>query len=322
VKTEADYLAVAERLPPARNWLQITVFVTRASTSTALGAGDLLTIAGGSATAAPGYSSSTAVAAADAAASSVLDKSHEVSAVPASSSQEQRSETEGWTVPQHGGGRVATGSGSHSSAVWVWVWVSLLASLCGLSVGYWGWAFLKEELLDTPLTLTGYTLRWRLLPIALILATVAIATTVGVCALKVILRAASCRDQPGAALSAGAAGAVEETPLLQDASPWGISSINADFDAAATAAETEELPLLVGGTAGESGGRDVKVRAGRPDLPALVREAAAQHRSTPRLVVAACGPPELVEAAQDAVTSVRKEGCGVSLCFSGTDSKW
>ena len=41
-----------------------------------------------------------------------------------------------------------------------------------------------------------------------------------------------------------------------------------------------------------------------------------------RLVVAACGPAELVEAARNAVGCVRKEGCRVRLYFSGTDSRW
>ena len=63
------------------------------------------------------------------------------------------------------------------------------------------------------------------------------------------------------------------------------------------------------------------MHAGRPDLEALVRTAAAVAASTGRLVVAACGPPALVDAARKAVAAARK-GSDVHLEFTGTDPRW
>ena len=65
-------------------------------------------------------------------------------------------------------------------------------------------------------------------------------------------------------------------------------------------------------------------QAGRPDLTTLVRSAAesAARRMAGRLMVVVCGPPELLQSSQNAVTLIREEGCGVRLCFSGTDSRW
>jgi hypothetical protein len=72
--------------------------------------------------------------------------------------------------------------------------------------------------------------------------------------------------------------------------------------------------------------RGVCVRAGRPDLLALVRAAAAAaatRSGTRRLVVAACGPVGLVEATRSAVADARNDGhlC-LRLVFSGTNSRW
>ena len=67
------------------------------------------------------------------------------------------------------------------------------------------------------------------------------------------------------------------------------------------------------------------LQTGKPDLVALVRSMAASvpsQRERTRLVVAACGPVGLVEAARHAVASVRSEGCHAKICFSGTDSTW
>ena len=49
--------------------------------------------------------------------------------------------------------------------------------------------------------------------------------------------------------------------------------------------------------------------------------AATAAASTGRLVVAACGPPALVEAARKAVAAARK-GSDVHLEFTGTDPRW
>ena len=72
-------------------------------------------------------------------------------------------------------------------------------------------------------------------------------------------------------------------------------------------------------------------QAGRPDLAALVRSAAVAsvdhhmrtrpQQSEERLMVVACGPPSLVRPTRDSVALVRKENCGLRICFSGTDSR-
>ena len=64
------------------------------------------------------------------------------------------------------------------------------------------------------------------------------------------------------------------------------------------------------------------VRAGRPSFDALVREAAQGLEAPRRLVVAACGPAALVNAARRAVAAARKECRGVRLEFSGSESRW
>jgi hypothetical protein len=64
------------------------------------------------------------------------------------------------------------------------------------------------------------------------------------------------------------------------------------------------------------------VRAGRPDLSGLLREATAGLENKQLVVVAACGPTTMVEAARKAVVAARKECRGVRLEFSGSESKW
>ena len=66
------------------------------------------------------------------------------------------------------------------------------------------------------------------------------------------------------------------------------------------------------------------VRKGRPDTDALVLAAAAglEAQALTHLVVAACGPTALVEAARNAVAAARKEDHGVRIDFHGSDSRW
>ena len=66
------------------------------------------------------------------------------------------------------------------------------------------------------------------------------------------------------------------------------------------------------------------MRAGRPSFDALVREAAQglEEAAPRRLVVAACGPAALVNAARKAVAAARKECRGVRIEFAGGDSAW
>ena len=71
-----------------------------------------------------------------------------------------------------------------------------------------------------------------------------------------------------------------------------------------------------------------RVRTGKPDFNSLVREAARDVLgSRRRLVVVACGPGTLVQAADSAVGIVRKESSeddpnGVQIEFFGSESAW
>ena len=188
--------------------------------------------------------------------------------------------------------------GSDSSSL-VRASVSLFATFCALAVGYWGWQFVKEDLLETSTTLMDYTLCWRTLPIALILASLVVATT--------------------------AASRIFEGASKEEKDDSAAAAVNGPAEG--ERAEYEGISLLELGAGDAVGDHDV--RAGRPNLAVLVRTAAAAaaaggRRRDPaqRLVVAACGPAELVEAARNAVGCVRKEGCRVRLYFSGTDSRW
>jgi len=67
------------------------------------------------------------------------------------------------------------------------------------------------------------------------------------------------------------------------------------------------------------------VRTGRPDLVAVVCSRAkdvAQTGVEKQLVVAACGPARLVEAARAAAAIASKECPDVRVEFSGSDSRW
>ena len=281
VKTEADYQALATKLPWRRAGVQLTIFVTQAS-------GSSLTV-GDHTAAALSIDGATS-----------QDEHHE----------EGKSNTAllggfGDDVRERELAAVRTGGvggssedGSDSSSL-VRASVSLFATFCALAVGYWGWQFVKEDLLETSTTLMDYTLCWRTLPIALILASLVVATT--------------------------AASRIFEGASKEEKDDSAAAAVNGPAEG--ERAEYEGISLLELGAGDAVGDHDV--RAGRPNLAVLVRTAAAAaaaggRRRDPaqRLVVAACGPAELVEAARNAVGCVRKEGCRVRLYFSGTDSRW
>ena len=195
-------------------------------------------------------------------------------------------ETGGTDEPSRGG----------SDPSLVWVWVSLFVAFCAMAVGYWGWGYMKEELLEASETLLDYTFCWRLLPIALILASLVVATTAASAILKNL-------------------GDEKETNPL--------AATDDDLQAEGERGQHERISLLALAADGEATDHDV--RTWRPDVTKLIREAVtetAECDAAQRLVVAACGPAELTEAVRNAVGNIRKEGCRVALCFSGTDSRW
>lgn len=200
---------------------------------------------------------------------------------------------------------------------------SLAAALVGLVVSFWGWGHVVDAMSLPRVapddgwlhqTLAGYTLSRRCLPIVLIVASMAIATAacrwVFACApskrchpIDTELGAVSPQQQPQQALftgvssSAPGAWAAQSAPQLQGAAGDGEASAEA------------------------AGGHEVRV--GRPGVDALVLAATVGLEGRP-LVVAACGPTALVEAARKAVVAAQKERHrhGTPIDFSGSDSRW
>lgn len=82
----------------------------------------------------------------------------------------------------------------------------------------------------------------------------------------------------------------------------------------------EDRPLLAPVPAHVSAPLGHDVRSGRPDIKAIVQVAAASVE-TGCLVVAACGPAELVSAAREASAAAAKHGA-VQVDFFGNDPKW
>ena len=120
-----------------------------------------------------------------------------------------------------------------------------------------------------------------------------------------------------------------EVDGAQHAAAQGLGNVGGGF----TTALSLQDDFTVGGIGGSVAPTDagavgggVSVRPGRPDLDSLVRAAAADALDSEpprRLVVAACGPTSLVEAARKAVAAAQREHqCGVSIDFSGEDSHW
>ena len=297
VKTEADYLALANRLPPRRAGVRVTIFITRATSSSL--------VVGDHTPAAPDVESNVTL-------TSDQLREEEVNAGLLSSTEEKYQERE-WAALRSDSSRGSGPSKGGTSTLPVWdMWASLFATFCALTVGYWGWGYMTEDLLGSSSTLIGYALWKRSLPIALISASLVVATTLASRISFILSRRGHDHDGTSAAAPNTADGNGER-------------------------AQHEGISLLALGADGEAGDHDV--RAGRPDLAALVRTAAAaaaaavaggtaapdpgwQRNASRRLVVAACGPAELVEAARNAVESVRKEGGHLELRFSGTDSRW
>ena len=193
--------------------------------------------------------------------------------------------------------------------------VSLAATIVGLAAGYWGWEYAADMLglghgstgvgwLHT--TLTGYFVSRRCPPIMLIAASIAVAMA---------LFERACVSAP----------ACVPTNACAPCNPA------ADTELGAVSPRRPQEPLLPAahGTSSREGcahqasvaARGHQVRVGRPDFNALVRAAAA-GLETQRLVVAACGPPKLVEAARKAAAHAQKELRGVQIEFSGSDSRW
>ena len=290
VQSEADYLALAGRLPATQ---QVTIYVTRA--------------------AAPAASEPLASAA-----SAHVGGSERAASGVAQGMGIIGSSTEPSTKPLLSVALVGILAGL-ATGHWGWECVRLLFDL-GKHPTAPGWHHQ---------TLLGFFISRRCLPIALIVASMLAATVLSGRVFSVALTRASrkrrqrggspedvesCADRPPRAAELGAVRPQE--PLFT-----GVSS-TAPEPAVQDPAVQDSSPSARSAT--DASGH--RVQSGRPDYLALVRAAAAgpEAAGAQRLVVAACGPPTLVAAARKAVADARKEclALGVRLEFSGVDSRW
>lgn len=316
VRTEGDLAALAPCLPLEQvHGVAVTVFVTRASGASGehLPSPSTMSEAGGieTATLASSFAACSADAAVPAAAFSAAMSCPEAwGAVPSCSAPSCSA------VPPRGG---SSSSASSSAAA-----VSLAATLVGLLIGHWGWSSLEAVIGPrfpsasatnwADQTQLGYTLTRRCLPIVIIVASMAATTAVCCWALS---QAPVC--VLGRSRRAVESGSVcpqrPEQPLFT-----GFSSSSSQGGGGLPPPPQED------GLAGEGGEQQVNtgghdVRFGRPDVDALVCDAAARRgASSQRLVVAACGTRELVEAARKAVAAARRQFDRIE--FSGGDSAW
>ena len=192
-------------------------------------------------------------------------------------------------------------------------WLSLTVTLVGLVVGYWGCRYVLA-MLDLPRvppevgwlhqTLAGYTLTRRCLPIILIAVSMVVATAV--CG-RILPHLLACVPTRATCPTDTELGTV--TPhQTQQALLSSVPSV-----------QVQQQQQRCEGDVAFATRHDV--RAGRPDLHALVR-AAVRGAVTQRLLVAACGPATLVESARKAVVAARRESPGVHVEFCGSDSRW
>ena len=182
---------------------------------------------------------------------------------------------------------------------------SLATALSGLAFIRWGWTGISTVLLPIkPSSLISYMLWWRLMPVVYVLAVVTITTVLGSWLANLLTR----RNR-------GA-----ESFLSSNGGRSPVDLMNYCGEGESHRADVQECDDNA--CPRDECGRHFQ--AGRPDLTTLVRSAAesAARRMAGRLMVVVCGPPTLLQSSQNAVTLIREEGCGVRLCFSGTDSSW
>lgn len=197
--------------------------------------------------------------------------------------------------------------------------VPILTTLVGVMV-YLAWERLGlRALVVSDINLASYTLTGRLLPIVLIVAVMLIAMALST-------RLVACTQARKLCCLP------VEYPIHVGLPPHGTTGarlLEASLLPAASSCSlpAQGLPLAdsteASSAASEFATAGHDVRMGRPDLCALVCEAATRATAH-RLVVAACGPPSLVAAARKAVASSRKssECRGVRIQFSGADPRW
>ena len=182
---------------------------------------------------------------------------------------------------------------------------SLATALSGLAFIRWGWTGIKTVLLPIkPSSLMSYMLWWRLMPVVYVLAVVTITTVLSSWLANLLTR----RNR----------GAESFLSSNRGRSPVDLLNYCGEGESHRVGVQECDDNACPRDECGRH------FQAGRPDLTTLVRSAAesAARRMAGRLMVVVCGPTELLQSSQNAVTLIREEGCGVRLCFSGTDSRW
>ena len=233
----------------------------------------------------------------------------------------------------------------------------------------------KTTRLGSPRTMIGYAVVIRLLPVTLVLASMAAATVIGLRFIRA-LRMGTSRyrsyrtgtkhgegykkfvdeEDGGVELGGAATAAGDDNGVLDEeqGKQGGIAGDDVGLSEAGTGLDQEDSsqsflregrsshlrtveiedilsdnPEIFVGPA-----RDYEhdVRVGRPNIEALVRAAVAGMRQEPspttgqrRLVVAACGPSEMVKTTREAVADCRRsyEHCRrVRIEFSGAEWRW
>lgn len=193
----------------------------------------------------------------------------------------------------------------------------LSSTLVGLLVGYVCLRrIVAQTLYTSAMTLAGYTLMHRVLPIVLTAAATAATVEVSFNVLG-LCTAAGTRSAPQPHRT-------QPLSLMSDSEPC------AQIDSsAATLPQPVPVDLVYGPSLGGDAGAlcNHSFREGRPNLDEVVRSDAAGTNSR-WLVVAACGPATLVQAARKACANVSKEiikdagNDSVRIVFSGSESSW
>ena len=196
--------------------------------------------------------------------------------------------------------------------------IFLLGSvIVGLVTQHWIWWGWLVRTLAVPKTALTYTLMWRILPIILIVGSMAATVVMVECMV------AGYRSHLSVLLRRWIHGGMRYTELERedDRSRIGRMICAPRFvEAETTIAPTEEnCPELC---------LQHDVRSGRPNFTELVRETAtklcSEGETRAHMVVAACGPPGMIKTTREAVNAVKKlsDFQNISFQFCGTDSCW
>ena len=176
---------------------------------------------------------------------------------------------------------------------------SLTATLSSIFVGHWVWEKWLRALLGAPKGVFNYAVVQRLIPVLLVVSAMAL-SFFGFSLIRF-----QSTDVPH-----------EKIALL-----FGETSSSSSSSSSSGGDQYDvNEQLIENGTASES----LKIHNGRPNLIELICEEAkeAYAKNKTELVIAACGPEALVDAARSAVLACGGECEGVSLHFAGAESHW